>query len=216
MRGRGLQEMFKRWKILRGDRVRIMTGKDKGQQGTVIRVFREKNRVLVEGQNLVVKHMKPQEGRPGQKVLIEMPVHVSNVRLLHPVTGEPCAVTWKATREPIPGAVDAERNQKFRTVRERIVASGDRTGEDILVPRPAGLADRKKPKPTTAGLKDTPREAVRERTFDPSSGIGGLPPLEELLDKLNIRPHLREGTAQYLVREEQRRGQERERRRVSR
>lgn len=41
----------------------------------------------------VVKHMKPQEGRPGQKVMVEMPVHVSNVRLLHPVTGWVIPVT---------------------------------------------------------------------------------------------------------------------------
>ena len=54
-------------KIKTGDKVRIMVGKDKGKEGKIIQVFPEANRVVVEGLNQHVKHMKKRGTQPGQK-----------------------------------------------------------------------------------------------------------------------------------------------------
>jgi large subunit ribosomal protein L24 len=69
--------------VKRGDMVTIVTGKEKGQKGRVLRVLRDKDRVLVEGRNLVKRHMKPNPliGREGGIVEKEASIHVSNVAL---------------------------------------------------------------------------------------------------------------------------------------
>ena len=52
------KHLIERWRILRGDQVMVVAGKDKGQVGTVSKVYRKENRLLVEGLNLVKKHVK--------------------------------------------------------------------------------------------------------------------------------------------------------------
>jgi large subunit ribosomal protein L24 len=82
-----------RTKITAGDTVRVMRGEDKGKEGRVLRVFLKKGRVTVEGVNIVKRHRKAT--RPDeQSGIIEMPapVHLSNVMLLDPKTGEPTRV----------------------------------------------------------------------------------------------------------------------------
>jgi large subunit ribosomal protein L24 len=73
--------------IRKGDEVVVITGKDKGRRGTVIRVF-DNDRVLVENVNVVKKHQKPNPnaGIQGGIIEKEMPLHVSNVMLFNPVT----------------------------------------------------------------------------------------------------------------------------------
>ncbi len=73
--------------IRKGDEVVVITGKDKGRRGTVIRVF-DNDRVLVENVNVVKKHQKPNPNAGVQGGIIEkeMPLHVSNVMLFNPVT----------------------------------------------------------------------------------------------------------------------------------
>jgi large subunit ribosomal protein L24 len=85
-------------KIRSGDQVRVISGKDRGKSGRVLRVEPAKNRLYVEGLNLVKRHMRPQavrETRRGQEVggVIERggPIHVSNVMLLDP-KGQPTRV----------------------------------------------------------------------------------------------------------------------------
>ena len=69
-------------KIRKGDRVVVLTGKSKGQQGTVLRVFPAAERVLVEGVNLVQRHTKPSQGDPqGGIKNKEAALHVSNVAI---------------------------------------------------------------------------------------------------------------------------------------
>ena len=80
-------------KITAGDTVRVMRGEDKGKTGKVLRVFLKKGRVTVEGVNIVKRHRKAT--RPDeQSGIIEMPapVHLSNVMLLDPKSGEPTRV----------------------------------------------------------------------------------------------------------------------------
>jgi len=82
-------------KIKKGDDVVVLTGKDKGKRGTVLRV--DESRVLVENVNLVKKHQKgnPQAGVAGGIVDKEMPLDVSNVGLFNPQTGRADRVGFK-------------------------------------------------------------------------------------------------------------------------
>jgi large subunit ribosomal protein L24 len=80
-------------KIRRGDRVKVISGNHKGQEGTVLRVEPDKGRVVVQGINLRKRHRKPSAANPeGGIVEFEAPIHASNVMLLDPKTGEPTRV----------------------------------------------------------------------------------------------------------------------------
>ena len=69
-------------KIRVGDKVQVIAGKDKGKQGEVLQVLRKDNRVIVEGINVVTKHIKPsQQDSEGGIVNREAPIHVSNVAI---------------------------------------------------------------------------------------------------------------------------------------
>lgn len=71
--------------IKKGDNVKIISGKDKGKQGKVLKVWPKKKKVIVEGLNLVVKHVKPRrEGEKGQRVKISAPLWLSKVMLICP------------------------------------------------------------------------------------------------------------------------------------
>ena len=71
-------------KIRKDDMVKIITGKDKGKTGRVIKVFPLKNRLIVEGLNLIKKHQRPtQENQQGGIIEKEASLHISNVMLLH-------------------------------------------------------------------------------------------------------------------------------------
>ena len=79
-----------------GDKVMVITGKDKGKTGVILAAFPKKNRVLVEGVNIVKKHSKPSQMNPqGGIINQEAPIHVSNVMPIDPKTGEPTRVGIK-------------------------------------------------------------------------------------------------------------------------
>lgn len=83
-------------KIQKGDKVRVLSGKDRGKEGEVMFAFPAKNTVIVEGVNLVKKHQRPQgEGMPGGIIDKDMPMHVSNVAVLSPKDGKPTRVGYK-------------------------------------------------------------------------------------------------------------------------
>jgi large subunit ribosomal protein L24 len=80
-------------KIRKGDRVKVISGNHKGEEGTVISVQPEKNRVVVQGVNIRKRHRKPTQVNPeGGIVSFEAPLHASNVMLVDPSTGEPTRV----------------------------------------------------------------------------------------------------------------------------
>ena len=83
-------------RIRKGDQVIVISGKDKGRQGTVLKVM-EDDRVLVEQINMVKKHTKPNpmQGVEGGIVEKEMPLHISNVMLFNPVTNKGDRVGFK-------------------------------------------------------------------------------------------------------------------------
>jgi large subunit ribosomal protein L24 len=79
--------------IRKGDRVRIIAGKEKGKEGKVLFAVPEKNRVLVEARNMVKRHARPTQKVPqGGIQEREAPIHISNVQLVCPNCGQPTRV----------------------------------------------------------------------------------------------------------------------------
>ncbi|MGF9966556.1 50S ribosomal protein L24 [Bacillus rhizoplanae] len=82
--------------VKKGDKVQVISGKDKGKQGVILAAFPKENRVIVEGVNIVKKHSKPSQLNPqGGIITKEAPIHVSNVMPLDPKTGVPTRVGYK-------------------------------------------------------------------------------------------------------------------------
>lgn len=82
--------------VKKGDKVKVLSGKDKGKQGTVLEAYPKMERVLVEGINMVKKHAKPSQDNPQGGILnVEAPIHVSNVLPIDPKTGEPTRVGYE-------------------------------------------------------------------------------------------------------------------------
>lgn len=82
--------------VKKGDKVVVISGKDKGKQGTILAAYPKKNRVLVEGVNIVKKHSKPSQANPQGGILsLEAAIHVSNVMPIDPKTGKPTRVGYK-------------------------------------------------------------------------------------------------------------------------
>ncbi len=76
--------------VRKGDTVVVISGNDRGKQGTIQSVIRERNRVVVEGVNLRWKHRKPSQSNPkGERVQIERSIHASNVMHIDPKSGKP-------------------------------------------------------------------------------------------------------------------------------
>ena len=70
-------------KIKVGDNVRVITGSNKGKEGKVLKVLRNENRVLVDGVNVIKKHVKPNRANETGGILeVEAPIHLSNVKVL--------------------------------------------------------------------------------------------------------------------------------------
>ena len=83
-------------KIRKGDEVVVITGKHKGRRGTVLSVLPKDNRVVVQGVNVVTKHVKPTRDNPqGGIVKREAPIHISNVMLADPATGDPTRIRFQ-------------------------------------------------------------------------------------------------------------------------
>jgi large subunit ribosomal protein L24 len=82
--------------IRKGDKVKVIAGDDKGKEGVVQEVLTDKNRVVVEGINIVTRHEKPSAGKPeGGIKKTEAAIHISNVQLIDPSSGKPTRVGRK-------------------------------------------------------------------------------------------------------------------------
>ena len=102
-------------KIKKGDRVVVLTGKDKGRQGAVSKVFPKESRVLVDGLNLVQRHTRPSQGDPqGGIKSKEAPLHVSNVAVVDS--------KGKATR--VGFRMDGDKKVRFAKTTGEVIANG--------------------------------------------------------------------------------------------
>lgn len=96
-------------RIRKGDEVEVISGKDRGKKGRILRVELEKDRVYVEGLNIVKRHQRPTPGRPDAIAGVierEGPIHVSNVMLLDPKDGKPTRI-----------GVEVHEGTRFRVAR---------------------------------------------------------------------------------------------------
>ena len=82
-------------RVRRGDNVVVISGRDKGKTGEVLRVDRERNRILVQGVNMVKRHQRPTQTSPGGINEFEAMLHASNVALVDPKTDKPTRVGFK-------------------------------------------------------------------------------------------------------------------------
>lgn len=83
-------------RVKKGDKVQVISGKDKGKQGTILQAYPRNERVIVEGINIVKKHSKPSQMNPqGGIVEMEAPIHVSNVMLIDPKSNEPTRIGYR-------------------------------------------------------------------------------------------------------------------------
>jgi large subunit ribosomal protein L24 len=81
--------------LRKNDRVMVMTGRDKGKAGKIISIIAEKGRALVEGVNMVKRHMRPGPNTQGGILDKESPVHLSNLRLICPKCTEAVRISKK-------------------------------------------------------------------------------------------------------------------------
>ncbi len=83
-------------KIKKGDRVVVLSGKDKGKQGEVVRALPREAKVVVSGVNVITRHRKPSQANPeGGLERAEAPIHVSKVAIEDPKTGKPTRVRFE-------------------------------------------------------------------------------------------------------------------------
>ncbi|MEE8285051.1 MAG: 50S ribosomal protein L24 [Alphaproteobacteria bacterium] len=82
-------------KIRKGDTVMVLTGRDKGKEGDVLKVVTAKDRVIVQGVNMVKRHFRGGQGQLPGIVEKEAAIHVSNVALIDPKERKPTRVTFK-------------------------------------------------------------------------------------------------------------------------
>jgi large subunit ribosomal protein L24 len=82
-------------KIKKGDTVVVISGRDKGKEGEVLRVLPADMRAVVQGVNIARRHTKPRMGEPGGILEKELPIHISNLAHVDPQSGKPTRVGYK-------------------------------------------------------------------------------------------------------------------------
>lgn len=76
-------------KLKKGDNIIVITGKDKGKKGKIVRVLAQDNKIIVEGINMMKKHQRPKKsGEKGSMISVSMPLNASNVQILDPKTNK--------------------------------------------------------------------------------------------------------------------------------
>ncbi|MFQ5955337.1 MAG: 50S ribosomal protein L24 [Kiloniellales bacterium] len=84
-----------RSRIKKGDRVVVITGRNKGMSGEVLRVLKDRDRAIVQGVNMVKRHRRPSRAGPGGIEEIEAPIHLSNLAQIDPKTSRPTRIGYR-------------------------------------------------------------------------------------------------------------------------
>lgn len=144
-------EPYRDWSYFKGDRVEILTGPDKGKQGTIIQVIQERNFVLVEGLNTKLKTIGKTKNNPGVVVQAEQPLLVQReVKLVDPSDLSGTDIEWRYTEE----------GEKVRV--------SVRSGRIIPIPLQAQETyDYKSKRIYKESAKDTTSDVISEITFQP-------------------------------------------------
>jgi large subunit ribosomal protein L24 len=86
-------------KLKKGDKVIVITGKDKGKTGEITKVLVKESKVLVSGINMVKRHTKPTQENAGGIISKEMPIHISNVAFIDPKTSKATRLGFKMDKD---------------------------------------------------------------------------------------------------------------------
>ena len=88
-------------KIRKGDEVVVLTGRNVGKRGVVLRILKDSNKVVVENMNMAKRHTRgnPMQGTPGGIVEKEMPMDLSNIAIWNPVTNQPDRIGFKVLQD---------------------------------------------------------------------------------------------------------------------
>lgn len=89
----------KKFRLKKGDKVKILAGKDKGKQGEIIRVVRENDRVVLAGLNIAKRHTKASAQSAGGVIEKELSIHISNVAAIDPKSGAATKVGYKTLKD---------------------------------------------------------------------------------------------------------------------
>jgi len=84
-----------KFKLKKGDHVVVLSGKDKGKRGEILKMLRANNKAIVQGVNVAKKHTKPSQTGPGGIVEMELPIHLSNIAIEDPKDGKATRVGIK-------------------------------------------------------------------------------------------------------------------------
>jgi len=175
---------IEKWNIKKGDMVEINTGRAAGTQGRVKSVIKAKNRVVVEGANMIKNFVKPTQTTPGGIIPKESPVHYSNVNLIDPSTGCVIEVLWNTALPgpsphawphshhtiPVSPPPSHRRPTKIKIRRnaagakERVAA---KSGVVIPLPDTYGKLNPRFTTPLKPGSKDTDGATVSRVTYNP-------------------------------------------------
>ena len=101
-------------RIKKGDTVVVITGKDKGKTGTILKAMPKENRVIVEGVNVCKKHLKPKNNNgTGEIVEVERPIHRSNVMIIDPKTKKPTKIKMDFDKDGKKIRISKKSNEKI-------------------------------------------------------------------------------------------------------
>ena len=101
-------------KLKTGDKVIVISGSNKGKEGTISKILKDENRVVVSGVNLKKKHLKPKNNNgTGEIIEVEAPIHASNVMLLDPKTKKPTRVKIEKDEKGKKIRISKKSNQKI-------------------------------------------------------------------------------------------------------
>ena len=90
-----MQIINPKFRIKKGDEVVVLSGKERGKRGKVLRVLRKDERVLVQGVNMIKRHTRPSQVSPGGILEREAALHISKVALIDPKLGKPTRIGYK-------------------------------------------------------------------------------------------------------------------------
>ena len=110
-------------KVRKDDRVEVISGEHRGQQGRVLRIIPKRDMLVIEGVNLVYRHLRPTRRNPqGGRIRKEAPLHVSNVLPVDPKTGRGSRIRFQTVRDNAGKVTEKKRTTKGGTVLDEVRA----------------------------------------------------------------------------------------------
>ena len=88
-----------RIRLKKGDKVVVLTGKDKGQSGEIVKMLRRQHKAVVQGVNIVKRHTAPSQAGPGGIISKELPIHLSNLAIEDPKDGKPTRIGIRTLKD---------------------------------------------------------------------------------------------------------------------